>query len=338
MPDPAATELERLRYRHGQMLRSRDARDQVRIQAQLRWWHNRALHQAFGVVEGLRVVDGQQVTVEPGLAYDCFGRELLQPHLAAVAVPATDEALLLLASYDETAATERLAFAWRPPRGVGIRDGVPLARLTIASSAPLQGPLPDLQPLPGALRARICHDAGRGTLVFEGDMTSGEHDQLVALSDDKAFVAAVGALFASTPAPLLDPCFRPAPARALARPRVAAGATIPGATAWEPWTVGGGGFTQRLGIQVRVDTSSAGFTDVPCYFAWVQGAVADERARPVLAAHLSHVHSPSATGFGVRLWLLETSRDEPASLARRQEMSVCWLGIQTSSEVNHGHP
>src|ERR1035438_517824 len=48
-------ELERLRYWQGQMLRSRDFRDDGAIEAQRRWWHNRALHAAFGINYGLQV-------------------------------------------------------------------------------------------------------------------------------------------------------------------------------------------------------------------------------------------------------------------------------------------
>src|SRR5262249_23851380 len=52
---PEQRDLERLRYWQGQMLRSRDFRDQAAQQAELRWWHNRALHNAYGVVAGLGV-------------------------------------------------------------------------------------------------------------------------------------------------------------------------------------------------------------------------------------------------------------------------------------------
>src|ERR1035441_77211 len=75
-------ELERLRYWQGQMLRSRDFRDDGAIEAQRRWWHNRALHAAFGVNYGLQVAGDASsgtlvLTVTCGLGYDCFGRELI---------------------------------------------------------------------------------------------------------------------------------------------------------------------------------------------------------------------------------------------------------------------
>src|SRR5262245_45150861 len=48
-------EPERFRYWQGQMLRSRDFNDQTARAAEMRWWHNRAIHRAFGVCLGLEI-------------------------------------------------------------------------------------------------------------------------------------------------------------------------------------------------------------------------------------------------------------------------------------------
>ena len=48
-------EIERFQYWEGQRLRSRDFRDQIAVEAQLRWWHNRALHGVFGVRYGFHI-------------------------------------------------------------------------------------------------------------------------------------------------------------------------------------------------------------------------------------------------------------------------------------------
>ena len=48
-------ELQRLRYWQGQKLLSRDFRDQVSYESELRWWHNRALHNAYGQNSGERI-------------------------------------------------------------------------------------------------------------------------------------------------------------------------------------------------------------------------------------------------------------------------------------------
>ena len=47
--------FERLRYWQGQMLRSRDLNDQLALDMEMRSWHNRAIHEAFGIVKGLDV-------------------------------------------------------------------------------------------------------------------------------------------------------------------------------------------------------------------------------------------------------------------------------------------
>src|SRR5689334_14739644 len=96
--------IERMRYWQGQKLRARDFSDQVAGEAQLRWWHNRALHNTFGVREGFKLFSVEPGTnaqaaiepgvplatilVQPGLAYDGFGRELILQTVLLVPVPA----------------------------------------------------------------------------------------------------------------------------------------------------------------------------------------------------------------------------------------------------------
>src|SRR6266567_1684368 len=101
-----STELQRLRYWQGQLLRSRDFNDQTAIDGQLRAWHNRALHNVFGVSTGLSVVplppQGgalMALRVSPGVAYDCFGRLLILRAVREMPVPAAEpnaESLTLL--------------------------------------------------------------------------------------------------------------------------------------------------------------------------------------------------------------------------------------------------
>jgi len=168
-------QLERLRHRPGQMLRSADFNRALDLQAQRQWWHNRALHQSFGVVSGfeLRTVwdNGQQVVnpssrVSPGLAYDGFGRELcLQSPARLPPVPRGGEpgqAWMLLAAYAERDALpmadsvgcrrriETPCLVWHPSRRVAASDGVPIAQVLVYSDRivvdeafqrPLQRPL-----------------------------------------------------------------------------------------------------------------------------------------------------------------------------------------------------
>jgi hypothetical protein len=299
-------ELQRLRYWQGQMLRSCDFRDQMAIEAQLRWWHNRALHNAFGVAEGFEAeLKGQSVIIHRGLAYDCFGRELIlitDMPFSLPAGPIPDAGITLLARYREThqfprkdeitaacapnqaLTSERPEFFWKRTDLVEIRDGVPLDR--------------------------VCKN---------GNLKS------------------VRSL-----------------ARALARPHIASGATIPGNTDWELWSEPVGDGEMNLGFQVGVDTSAAGFTEVPCYFAWLQGALwSPSMSSDFFPVLFEHIDSPSTTGFIFRVWMpnLPVPGDETANqefesrfpeFARKRALFVCWLGIQAENEageqeeVNHG--
>src|SRR5215472_16477607 len=82
--------LDRFQYWQGQKLKSRDFRDIQADTAQHRWWHNRALHNAYGIYKGFGVSVSTDpfVEVRPGVAYDCFGRELILQTTQTVSIPA----------------------------------------------------------------------------------------------------------------------------------------------------------------------------------------------------------------------------------------------------------
>ncbi len=300
-------ELQRVRYWQGQALRSRDFNDQLAIEAQRRWWHNRALHNAFGVSFGLQtssVLNEQKVMtavrVTCGVAYDCFGRELILRSTREVPVPAMPpnvNAMTLLIRYKDAAQfpqtreiagacigpnfspfQEQSELVWKPSHTVEIQDGVPLARVN------------------------------------------------------------------NNP-PSLDSEFAPALSRPLARPRIASGATIPGNTPWKLWTIQGTKAESiKLGFEVEIDTSAAGFTQVPCYFAWLQGPLWNQIRGEFFPAPFAHIDAASIKGFTFRLWMphldipsLITRRKttnenfatEFLTFAQRQKLFVCWLGIQS---------
>jgi len=185
-------QFERLRYREGQMLRSRDLNDQAALNAEIRWWHNRALHRVFGVRDGLRVspitdATGQLIGlhVSEGIAYDCFGRELLLCPGGDITLPEHFrlQGLLLLLRRRQTrsrAARKRPECApvsgrqpetelvWKLPGQCETADGVPLARIS------LQAGKPGLDrffawPIAHALaRPRVAHSITvPGTMVWE---------------------------------------------------------------------------------------------------------------------------------------------------------------------------
>ena len=170
--------LHRQQHWQGQMLRSQDLCDQVATAAQLRWWHNRSrLHNAFGIASGLdvhandgtdlcagypdRFYEGEtSIIVCPGVAYDCFGRELIVKRPCYVPLPLDDMARAnqtLLVRYREdrecprrvdtpmvclsgqpSRSVEWVELAWQDSGEVEIRDGVPLVEVTQSEDGSLQ--------------------------------------------------------------------------------------------------------------------------------------------------------------------------------------------------------
>jgi hypothetical protein len=69
--------LKRLRFFTGQLLTAESFELEQKYFREKLKRHNRALH-GFGIVSGLKVtVEAGQITVEPGLALDCQGNELV---------------------------------------------------------------------------------------------------------------------------------------------------------------------------------------------------------------------------------------------------------------------
>lgn len=302
------TEFQRFRFWQGQLLRSRDFRDQLAIEAQLRWWHNRALHNAYGVAGGFEVSSGTEpntLTVAPGIAYDIFGRELiLQKEKNNIPIP--DEESLLLIRYKET--SEYPEKRWN----MGLSD--------IENNPGL----PTAEPVFEWKRAQAV-DARQGVPIWR-------------TKDPEGFI--------------------PPFARALARPHIAGGSTVPGHTAWRPWKES----AVTLGAEVRIDTSAAGFivaetlteepagqhSDNPCYFAWVQEQATQQSVLPVSVSDqtctpvfFTHLYEPSVTGFGFRVWVPNLANLEALgcdstvapdirfiTYARQSQLVVCWLGVQ----------
>lgn len=308
--------LERVRYYRGQTLRALDFRDLGHIEAERRWWHNRALHQAYGVSDGLAVslfpaTALEAVRVTPGLAYDCFGRELILEEPQSIALPASTSkatfALLLrhrepsavarAQNFEEVCWTEQKVrgrgtaeFCWKPDGEFAPTDGVPLAKIEVAPHAALK-------------------------LISFAVPTS----------------------------------------RPMARPPVAFGTTLPGNTPWAPWLIPipyskGKGETIAIGVQTWVDTSVAGFTRAPLYFAWLEGPQWDAASGQFFPLHFASIADESLTGFTLRLWFpfrtpvtrrLAEARAPMSSgrlanflrFAREQQLYVAWLGCQDVIKV-----
>jgi hypothetical protein len=299
----------RLRHGRGEALLGRDFTEQAAQDDQLRWWHSRALHNAYGLVDGLEVIFALARTfriaeVQPGLAYDCHGRELLLDRPQQIVVPEDEKPLVLVIAsgapdvasssvsggwcHDDQVGPGHVVLRWLPRSGFTPRDGVPLAT----------------------------------------------NDETVAFSAPQA--------------------------RPFARPRIGRGATITGATAWRPWVEVFADHVLALGIQVDVDTSAAGFTAVPCYFAQITGAMWTPQVPRVLLLPFVHIAQAAKDGFTYRLlapWLYgqlgpnvpelggaeALSRPREAdfrlaflALGRATNLAVAWIGIQQRNDTDGG--
>jgi hypothetical protein len=287
-------------------------------QEERQWWHNRAVHDAYGVAAGLVVqpaAAGEQpsLLVQPGLAYDSYGRALAVLEATRVA----------------------------PPRSAGLE---PDAAWTLLLRAPAGGAChcgcgpsgPARVDLVWRRSARV--DVADGVALTRGRWAKDGEDLLYHRDVD----------------------FQTLLARPFARPRLGRGHTPLGATAWRAWSevVGPSSTSDRLvvtarGIEVTIDTSAAGFTRVPCYFAWLQGGPWQVSHRLALTVLLPRITRDARDEFTFSIWdpsALQTagvghaaSDGAAAALARllalaRQRLYVSWLGVETDHAAFHARP
>jgi hypothetical protein len=335
MPKPLQSDLERLRYWQGQKLCARDFSDQLSYQGQYRFWHNRALHNAYGVSFGLKVEPINSsgalsgVLVGCGVGYDCFGRELILQEPAQVDLPS-------------------------PP-------GEPSSTASLVITYLDRGQFPNRTDISG-----VCYEPRRfrrehPQLMWElGSVSPADGVTLAELQYD------------ANGTPMLAPGYLAPQARPAARPRIGTGATVAGGTQWELWSAeitlqaSAVPALVNLGVQVAIDTSAAGFTTPPCYFATLQGALwtgavgAASTPFGFFPAPLGHISNATTSGFLFRLLLPPIVRSRGNSslggrlanvlrvanagfatqffnFARKQNLYVSWLGIQPEEPDDSDH-
>ena len=282
-------DIQRVHHVPRELLRSSDLRVQLVASQQRRWWHNRALHDVPGIASGMTVVPtSNKVVVQPGVAYDCFGRELLLFEPQKLTLPTSGQRMTLDACYCSRGPMAEAELHWRPTNWRGCNECIPLAELS-------------------------------------------EANELVPITTRRA--------------------------RPLARPRIGYGATPVEGTPWEPWIVAGleNDRLTVLGLQVEIDTTASGFTEAPCYFAWLQWPQAAKSNLSYLvyvALGFQYVEEPHIDKFQFRVLLPAFPTDEIStlaassrlhdrdgilSIARGQRLSVCWLGIQHEPDPGAPH-
>jgi hypothetical protein len=158
-------EPERLLHQTGEALLRRDFSDQAAQDDQVRWWHARALHNAWGIAQGLKVSNlgpGNLAKLSAGVAYDLFGRELVLDQVQRIPVPKTGDEYLLVLSYDRPAveceppggfcidsfvAASGVRLSWLPRRTWTAATGVPLAILNEDDTCALPFARPYVRPM-----------------------------------------------------------------------------------------------------------------------------------------------------------------------------------------------
>lgn len=263
-------ELRRPSFFDGQRLTAADLAAVQGFHRELRWLHNRSLHN-WGIAFGLAVTGARgdrAVRVEPGYAIDCLGRDLVLGEAVDMAVPAVAGAddggpvtYYLTASYaDDSMLTPETREGLCDTRGAVRRPERPVLRWQDPSDIAAES------------RFRRGLDVVLATAQVQGcrlerDLSGTERRDAI-------------------------------PAQ---QPYVAAGQSLPLQTPWAWWPSA----SAPLGLSAVVTTSSAGFRDTPRYLAHVVGerAVTSESEVTHVVDGYAQVVNPSASSFEMRVIL-----------------------------------
>jgi hypothetical protein len=318
---PPNREIERFTYQEGQMMRAGDFLDVQRVADQRRWWHNRAVHNAYGIYQGFEasaipasVGKPAVIEVSPGIAYDCFGRELFLECAA----------IIQYLSKPLAAGNRTLLIRYKTPVSRRESDAV----------------------------AAVC--------CFSGGRSSSSDIEFVWVDAPRTSPQEGVPIFDPAEG-RFTPLIAPPRRRPFSRPRLGTGSTIPGNTSWQPWDFGGSQdvFSERqlpssieIGVQTTIDTSAAGFTDMPQYFTWLEGPIFNSQTLQFVPALLPSIANESLDSFTFRLILMQVdtgniveaahtiapslkliqSSGEFADFAQQQGLYVSWLGCQMPAD------
>lgn len=302
-------DFERFVYRQGQLLASDDFRDQQRMEAARRWMHNSAIHNAWGVAVGFEFsLSGntpqtwdahETLTIHPGIAYDCFGRELIlarevefsrdifEDERGNLREDLRGQQLLLVFRYQESGmpatadscfgsrnstALPPPLFVWKSRREVCFGPDVPILLVSFANSA-----------------------------VVESYSSSRAHPE--------------------------------------ARPKIRSGQTVQGQTAWQEWVIPQSlpvVLGLKVAIDTReagFQQTPCYFAWLNGPLPVIIGG------RVAMLAPFVSLAEETPTGFIVRVLLAGTPRPQLPTVilsptaANRQRLTVCWLGIEHAGFV-----
>jgi hypothetical protein len=296
--------LERPVFFDGQRLTAADLEAVQEYQRELRWLHNRSLH-TWGIVFGLEVTGlrgDREVKVQAGFALDCLGRELILSDALSLPIPPV----------------------------AGVNGGPAEYYLTLSF-------LEDAQLTPSETENGVCGTSGAVRLPE----TPKIRFQLPSDTDPEvAYRFGKDVILASVPVQNCKLAAPPSPkerrdARPANQPYVATGFAAGSAASWGELKVDG----QTVGLQVKVDTSAAGFGSTPVYIGQVVGGRSLQNGAGLIDGLVS-IAEASPTGFILQMLLPQDLRAgnlplnpavvlaDPAAIVDKLNWSVSWMGIE----------
>jgi hypothetical protein len=296
--------LERPVFFDGQRLTAADLQAAQEYQRELRWLHNRSLH-TWGIVFGLEVTgarDDREVKVQAGFALDCLGRELILSDPLSLPIPPV----------------------------AGVNSGPAVYYLTLSFQE-------DAQLTPSESENGVCGTSGAVRLPE----TPKIRFQLPSDTDPEvAYRFGKDVILASVPVQNCKLSAPPSPkerrdARPANQPYVATGFAAGSAASWGVLKVGG----QTVGLEVKVDTSTAGFGSTPVYLGQVVGTRSLQNAAGLIDGMIN-IADASPTGFTLQMLLPQNLQVgnlalnpaavlvDPAAVAGQLNWSVAWMGIE----------
>jgi hypothetical protein len=299
---PSIPQLERPAFYDGQQLAPDDLDAIQQYHRELRWLHNRTLHN-WGIGVGFDVTGekgAREVQISPGYGVDCQGRELLLAEQETMVVPAVAGAAVPVTYYLTASYLDDADLPVTESRQ-GVCTGPGAVRRPERPRLRWQRPM-DLNP---TSRYRRGLDVILATVEVQACVLA----SAVSLADRRYALPET-------------------------RPYIAAGATPEGGTGWSL-------LPGNTGVESRVDTSAAGFGRTPVYFANLAGTRAQTSLNRILDGFGS-VMDPSPTGFTFRVLMPRNLQltpyimnptgaftvSLPATLRDTLRWSVTWTGIE----------
>ncbi len=267
-------DLSRVTFFDGERLSAVDLNDAATVQRELRWLHNRSLHNwGIGLGFAARGNKGDhQVTIGPGYAIDCRGREIILTETITKAVPA------------------------RADDG----HGLPVFYYLV-SAYPDDTKLMVLERRQGE-----CETNGAVRLRDRADIYwKAQDEQAVQVGIEIVLAQATVQNCQLAKALSLD---QRRSARPFQQPFIAAGETPKGRTPWELSMANIGGQATVIGVQTEVDTSAARFGARPEYQAQLRGdrfvPAAPATNQPALLVEgMAFVSYPKRNSFNFNVFL-----------------------------------